>query len=149
MRRILLATALTVALAACATNEPPQPDLTPSHDPHYPVGYSSWTQSNSETLVREDEGLAREIFANVIGDLQAGSVIVKEQYRYADGHKGELFELAVMRRTGSSEHNGWAFEAYDPATKRKKTTHEDACIGCHIIRAGDDYLFATKSRYTN
>lgn len=149
MRRFVIAAALTLAVAACATSEPlPQPDVTPDHDPGYPVGYSSWTQSNTTTITREDEGIAREIFANVVGDLEVGSVLVKEQYRFAGGRKGELFELAVMRRTGSGDHNGWSFEAYDPQSKRKKTTHEDACIGCHIIRAGTDYLFATKARYT-
>ena len=56
----------------------------------FPTGYTSWKKANSETIVREEEKIAREVYIKVVDGLGAGTIVVKEQYAWADGAKGAL-----------------------------------------------------------
>jgi hypothetical protein len=135
---------LAGAMAGCKKS---QVEDTPkeSGDPDFPSDYRQWTKVNAETIVREDEGVARELFAKAVGDLESGSVLVKEQFRLEGGTKGALELVAVMRRSGRGEAGGWEFSAFDPTTRQKVAHDATACVGCHTLQADSDYLFSERS----
>ncbi|MCB9730495.1 MAG: cytochrome P460 family protein [Deltaproteobacteria bacterium] len=136
-----------IALVACGHAEP-KGESGPTGDPDFPNDYRQWHQVNDQTIVREDEGVAREIFANPQGDLGPGTVLVKEQYRYDGGAKGPLEFVGVMRRTGTGEAGGWSFQAFDPTTRQLLGKDSTACVGCHTLQADSDYLFSDRSALT-
>jgi hypothetical protein len=135
---------LALAFAACGskqTSDTPQP----SGDPDFPGDYRQWSKVNDSTVIREDEGVAREIYSNARPDLGVDTVLVKEQYRLEGGEKGALEFVAVMRRTGRGEAGGWTFQAFDPTTRQQLTRDATACVGCHTLQADADYLFSERS----
>jgi hypothetical protein len=112
----------------------------------FPEGYTSWPKVNVEPIVREDEKVARDIYKSPKGDLEVGTVLVKEQYILTDaGQKGPLANIAVMRRGQSTTNQGWIFEVYSP---EKKRFEEDTtgCAGCHALREGQDFLFTPRDQ---
>lgn len=113
-------------------------------DQAFPEGYQVWAHVNAETIVREDEAVAREIYAAPAPALGPSTTLVKEEYQLVDGQKGGLSMVAVMRRTGSPSHNGWSFLAFDPKTRQRADVDVAACVGCHTLQAANDYLFTPK-----
>ena len=144
--RLIVLVVTALAMIGCP---PPPPDDPPDTkgDPNFPKGWESWDHVNSDTIIREDEGVAREIYAKTAANIGHGSVIVKAQYRLAGSNKGSLYELAVMRRIGGADNGGWSFETYDPASRQRTKTDVSACVGCHILRAESGYLFLPQQQY--
>ena len=142
----LVALFATLDLGACASssNTDGQDDV-PKAAPGFPTGYTAWKKVNAETIVRADENIAREVYANTAGELGAGTVLVKEQYAYDGAVKGEMQLIAVMRRGADLTTNkGWTFSGYDPTTKAAKG-EVTACAGCHSLKEDNDFLFSDKS----
>lgn len=135
---------LALALGACGSKQTTE---TSKHtgDPDFPTDYLQWAKVNDATIVREDEGVARELYTNPRPDLGVDTVLVKEQYRLEGGAKGPLEFIAVMRRTGRGEAGGWAFQVFDPTTHQQLTRDATACVGCHTLQADADYLFSERS----
>ncbi len=150
LTRTLIAGTALLAVAAtpgCLRSSQKQDDATAAqHDPAWPEGYQGWKKVNAETIVREEEGVARELFAKPAAGLGQGTVLVKEQYSYAGGQKGPIQYVAVMRRTGAptDANGGWEFLAFDPATKQRKPAAASTCVGCHSLQADSDYLFTPR-----
>ena len=120
MRALLLCCGLALALGGCPLSPKPQPvKPRPQLNPDWPANYRTWKKVNATTILNEDEEVAREIYSNGTPGLGQGTVLVKEQYALANGAKGPLQFVAVMRRTGGSANNGWEFLAFDPRTKKK------------------------------
>ncbi|MEZ4266698.1 MAG: cytochrome P460 family protein [Myxococcota bacterium] len=135
---------LGLPVAACGskqTTDTPQQ----TGDPDYPTNYRQWSKVNASPIIREDEGVARELYTNPRADLGVDTVLVKEQYRLEGGEKGALEFVAVMRRTGRGEAGGWSFQAFDPTTRQQLTRDSTACVGCHTLQADADYLFSEPS----
>lgn len=139
MLRIVLIATLTTMLTACPKGEDPN-----APDKDWPAQYQTWKKVNAETLIKEDEGVAREIYANSKPDLGVGTVLVKEQYKLAEGAKGALTQVAVMKREAAEgPNNGWVFKAFDPNTK-KAVGDATACLGCHSLQAENNFVFSPK-----
>lgn len=146
MRALFLALSCAMLAAACSPPPPPPPPEPKGH-PDFPRGYTSWLKVNTETIVREDEGVARELYANAVGDLGSGTVLVKERYIHTDGVLGELQHVAVMKRTGAGANNGWTFMAFDADSMELKEGMSTSCVACHQLQAENDYLFGERSSY--
>jgi hypothetical protein len=139
-------TSLALASSACLRHGQSTEEDTGAGEPQagagWPEGYTSWRKINAETVVREDEAVARELYARPAAELGVGTVLVKEQFALVGGVKGALKQVAVMTRTGAAEdpNGGWEFKLFDPETK---TSGADvaACVGCHSLRAEQGYLF--------
>lgn len=144
--RGLLLLSLVSGASLAAGCGPARSDGTPTveGDPDFPTGYASWHKVNAETIVRAEEGVAREIYARASGDLGVGTVLVKEQHALRDGASGPLQHVAVMRRTSGAETGGWTFQIFDPDTHTRLTDDVTTCVGCHTIRAESDYLFTAR-----
>jgi hypothetical protein len=110
--------------------------------PGWPTDYQSWKKINSDTLIRPNDAVqvARELFTNQTPDLGPGAVLVKEEYSLSGGTKGALKRVAVMRRTGQGETNGWEFLVYDGETRQ--LGDNSRCVGCHVLQEDNDYLFS-------
>jgi hypothetical protein len=114
--------------------------------------YRTWMKINRDTIIRESEEEAREIYVNKTavqtrGNFGTGSVLVKEQYRLSNigGGSyviGEIFQIAVMRKTGIGEHGGWDFRAYDPKTGSEIPGLSEGCALCHAKRKSFDFIFS-------
>jgi hypothetical protein len=145
-----LASTLALGSGACLkqTRDKDKPvDDKPKPAAGFPEGYTQWKKVNAETIVREEEKIAREVYAQVVDGLGPGTVLVKEQYAYEGGTKGALQLIAVMRRTADSTRNkGWTFAGYDPTTKASKG-EETACTGCHSLQEDNDFLFSDKGAF--
>ena len=113
----------------------------------WPTGFRGWTKVNDTTIIRADEVIAREIYAKTSAGLGQGTILVKEDYALVGGKKGALQLVAVMKRTGGSEHKGWRFFAFDPKTKKKDAETASGCVGCHSLRAANDYLYTAKDKF--
>ncbi len=137
--RLLALAALSLSLASLTGCPQPVPDRPPEPqaDPAFPQGYQGWQKINAQTIVREDEGIARELFASPTAE-----VLVKEQYVLAGGEVGPMQKIAVMRKTGDTPHNGWTFLSFDPQTKTQLTDDTTACVGCHGLADGEDFVFS-------
>jgi hypothetical protein len=116
------------------------------HEKDWPAGYRGWSKINDTTIVRTDEEVAREIYAKTTAGLGQGTVLVKEDYALVSGQKGALQMIAVMQRGTGSEHNGWQFFAFNPKTKKKDADGASGCVGCHSLRASNDYLYTAKDK---
>ncbi|MGM0575461.1 MAG: cytochrome P460 family protein [Myxococcota bacterium] len=147
MRRFLAFVMLAAGLAACGPMETEEAPRSAAH-PDYPDDYKSWKHVNDAPIVREDEGIVREIYTLPAPELGQGTVIVKEQYRLAPGGgKGDMEFVGVMRRTGADVNNGWVFQAFDPSTKREAAAMDStACVGCHTLQEGNDFLFTPRTK---
>lgn len=140
---------LALALSCGGGDTKPTPKPEPKAAAGLPDGYTTWTKVNAETIVREEEGLAREIYADVKPDFGKDTVLVKEEYAWADGALGELAHVAVMRRTGGETNNGWEFAAFDAATKEPVEGFDAAgCVGCHTLQIDNDFLFTPRDALT-
>jgi|GEM_PF-1752221 len=136
------------ALGACASSGEKDGDSQePKAAAGFPTGYTTWKKVNPETIVRAEEQIAREVYVKKVGDLAAGTVLVKEQYAYTGGAKGDLQLIAVMRRgADASKDKGWTFAGYDPTTKEAKG-EVSACKGCHSLQEDNDWLFTDRSKF--
>ena len=147
---VLVAIALLVSavgVVGCAGSQTSDEPSKPKAAPGFPEGYATWKKVNEATIIRAEEKIAREVYAQKIGDLGPGSVLVKEQYSYAGGVKGELQLIAVMRRgSDSSTDGGWSFAGYDPQTRQAKGEIV-ACKGCHSLQEDNDFLFSDRSAF--
>ena len=152
MSRLLLVCVMALAIAATAAcpakdgkkDGDGQSGPKPAAD--FPTGYTTWKKANAETIVREEEKIAREVYAKATDGLGAGTVLVKEQYSYENGTKGRLKLIAVMRRGADRAKNkGWEFAVYDPATKT--AGDNTACLGCHSLQEDNDFLFGDRTTY--
>ncbi len=113
----------------------------------FPEGYTAWKKVNAETIVRDEEKIAREVYVKASDGLGAGTIIVKEQYGWAGGAKGELELIAVMRRgADTTKYKGWEFSGFDPKTKASKG-ELSACIGCHELQEDNDFLFTERAKF--
>ena len=113
-------------------------------DPDWPEAYATWTRVNGETIVRPDEGVARELYAKAAPDLGVGTVLVKEEHGLVEGAIGGVTRVAVMKRTGGTRIGGWSFLSFDPATRQRVDDEVASCEGCHTLRADADYLFTDR-----
>ncbi len=136
--------ALTVGAACGGGETKPQPKPKAEAPPGFPDGYATWHKANAETILRDEEGLAREIYADAKPDLAKDTVLVKEQYALAEGAVGELQQIAVMRRGADEANAGWSFTVYDPKTKKELEDGASACVGCHTLQIDNDYLFTAR-----
>ena len=149
MRPLLLIGLLSIFLVACPRirkgESPTSAEVQPTNG--WPAGYTAWSKINAQTLTPgpdEAKQIARELYAQTTAGIGIGSVLVKEQFAFVNGAKGPLKQVAVMRRTGAPEHNGWEFVAYDPVTRQVQPNQQ--CIGCHMIQEDNDYMFSTLPR---
>jgi len=146
MRSFLLIVSLSIFLTACPRIRKGESRVNaePVATNGWPAGYQAWSKIHPSTLVPgpdETKQVARELYVQATPDAGVGTVLVKELYAFADGAKGPLQSVAVMRRTGGVDNNGWEFMAFDPNTKQKQP--EAQCVGCHSIQEDNDYLFSS------
>lgn len=143
---VSIAAMLSVSVTGClkSTKNDQDPD-SPQAAAGFPTDYTTWKKVNE--AIREEEKIARVVYANVKDGMGAGTILVKEQYAYVDGAKGALKLVAVMTRgADTSKNKGWSFTAFDPATK---ASIEDtaSCTGCHSLQEDNDFLFTDRSKF--
>ncbi|MGB0589875.1 MAG: cytochrome P460 family protein [Myxococcota bacterium] len=146
----MLLSGLMLSAYACGGAETRSGDDVSAHSRVLSAEYTTWPKINAETILRggEDEGgeieprTAVELFASVQGDLETGSVLVKETRVVNDDGSGAVTQLGVMRRVGGSLNGGWAFEAYSPTTMERTKIEVGTCVNCHSFQAQNDYLFS-------
>ncbi len=142
-----LVVVLSASLLACGGSQKKPTTAKKQEAPAFPKDYTSWHKVNAETIIREDEvdeggGVARELYANMVGMLEAGTVLVKEQYAFANGAKGELQAIHVMRMTEAADNDGWQFLAFDPQGKALPPEAVARCVSCHSLQKDNAYLFS-------
>jgi hypothetical protein len=144
MRPLLILIPLVVLIAGCPRIRKGEVKATAEavETAGWPAGYQTWKKVNDETLVRADDTVqvARELYSNQTPDLGPGAVLVKEEYSLSGGVKGALKSVAVMRRTGQGDTNGWEFLVYDGQTRQRGDNSR--CVGCHVLQEDNDYLFS-------
>jgi hypothetical protein len=151
---LLLLSGLTASACSAPATRTSDADDSPTYG--LSTDYVDWPKVNAETIVRgddeEDEDgeesvqrTAVEIFADVQGDLGAGSVLVKQTRVLLGETPGEIAQIGVMRRVGGSLNGGWAFEGYEPRTMEKAAIEVSTCVNCHSLQAHNDYLFSERS----
>ena len=136
--------ALTLGSACGGSETKPKPTPKSEAPPGFPEGYATWQKVNPDTILRDEEGLAREIYVDAKPELGKDTVLVKEQYALTEGAVGELQHIAVMRRGAEEANAGWTFAVYDPKTKQELEGGASACVGCHTLRIDNDYLFTPR-----
>lgn len=147
MRALLILIPLMVLIAGCPRIRKGEVTsvAAATADPDFPAGYSGWEKANDETLIRSDDvvQVAREIYTNKTPGLQAGAILVKEEYSLSGGAKGALKRIAVMRRGTGPKNHGWEFMVFDGVTKKRGDASR--CVGCHVLQEDNDYLFSAMS----
>lgn len=151
MRYLLPILALATLVAACGGSSQQTGSSSegkPKAHPAFPDNYESWRSVNDEPLVRKDEGVVRELYARVQGELDRGTVLVKEEHKLMTGDKkGKLDRIAMMKRTGGSANDGWKFMAFRPETHERVPDDDTACVSCHELSStGDDMLWTPRSK---
>jgi hypothetical protein len=120
---------LALALAACG-DEPRFPDdyadtytevrdcrRSADHDLHY------------IRVLADPDALAP--YRDRTGEFPVGSILLKEEYDFADGDcTGEILEWTVMQKTDSPARLGWDWQRVD-ADRSIKTDNSSLCSNCH------------------
>jgi hypothetical protein len=154
MHIVTLALIMLSALTASACGAPETREQASDTGPStsLPADYMSWPKLNDVTILRggededgeSDERTAVDLYANVNGDLDPGSILVKQTRLMNGDTPGALSMIGVMRRIGGSRDGGWSFEAYDPRTMTIADSDVGTCVNCHSLQTDNDYLFSDR-----
>ena len=92
---------------------------------------------------------AVELYAQVEGDLDKGTILIKVTHAVVEGAVGDAERIGLMRRIGGESNGGWQFEAYAPLSGARSDVDVASCSNCHSLQADNDYLFSTRADVLN
>lgn len=159
MDRIGLFALVTIVLLAVCCSQPTKKDNSEVRvEAVFPSGYQTWKKINVEPIIRENETLAWNIYANDIAlsktgnEFPIGSVLVKEERQLVEDVGGQkkprdVQRVSVMFKLGSasSPTQTWRFMAFDPVTKAEMPRDKvdpEGCQFCHADAKDRDYVFS-------
>ncbi len=110
-------------------------------DAHFPEDYASTYTEVRDCRRSADHDLhyirvladpdALAPYRDRTGPFPVGSIVLKEEYDFADGDcTGPILEWTVMRKTGSPARGGWDWQRVD-ADRSIKTENSSLCSNCH------------------
>jgi plastocyanin len=82
-----------------------------------------------------------EAINNRVGELPAGSIIVRESYDV----EGDLREIGVRYKSAGFDrgNNDWFWAAYTPDGEVIVEGKVGSCLNCHSIEADNDYIYTS------
>ena len=143
-----------LVIAACVVSAPPAFSEMPEPDPatlwHYITKvnpykeWSFWPDHQGMQPGRAPHGPFHKVYVNERGlnsvrpPVQYGSIQVKENY----GKAKELKAITVMYKVHgyNPEAGDWFWAAYTLDGKAKPFGKPAGCIGCHGVRANNDFI---------
>ena len=111
----------------------------PVADPGFPHGYRRWPTADS--VVDEAGGEVRHLYRspdagpNSKGRFPDGAVLVKEHVVPAEDDV--VVRIDVRRRLPRGTFDGWEYESFDPATRKRLQIDGDDCAMCHQAAPAD------------
>lgn len=129
---------------------PPEPDRLWQHlqVQNYRESWALWPGKGEKYKGTEPHGAllttylnppAERAVAEKPGEMPAGAVIVKENYK----PDGTLAAITTMQKVAGFNpgHGDWYFTKFDPRGRVQKQGKVDSCIACHSKVSANDYIY--------
>lgn len=129
-------------VAACAGDEPLFPaDYASSYTEVRGCRRSADHDLHYIRVLADPEALAP--YRDRAGEFPVGSIVLKEEYDFADGDcTGELVEWTVMQKTASAARLGWDWQRV-AADRSIESASSTLCSNCHASCVAPDGFDAT------
>jgi Cytochrome P460 len=119
-------------------------------DPLFPDDYAATYTEVRDCRISADHDLhhirvladpdALAPYRDRIGEFPVDSIVLKEEYDFADDCQGPILEWTVMQKTDSPARLGWTWQRVD-ADRSIKSDNSSLCSNCHSNCTPDENGF--------
>jgi hypothetical protein len=127
---------LAIVLGACTDDEPRFPaDYAATFTEVRDCRRSADHDLHNIRVLADPEALAA--YRDRLEPFPVGSIILKEEYDFADECMGDIVEWTVMQKTDSSARLGWDWQRVN-ADRSIKSDNSSLCSNCHSSCTPDE-----------